>query len=116
MVAVVTSTQVCRRLYGFGSRSGAGAPPRRGIAVVDGGRGPSWIAFDCPCRRRHRLLISLSEHIRPCWRLTGRRRPSLHPSIDVVEDGVRCHFWLTDGTIKWAGVSHERRRAPNANR
>lgn len=84
--------------------------PRKGIAIVDGGSGPSWIAFDCPCQRRHRLLISLSEHIRPCWRLVSDRRPSLSPSVDVVEDGKRCHFWLRGGAIAWAGTAEERRR------
>lgn len=84
--------------------------PRRGLAVVDNGSGPSWIAFDCPCTRRHRLLMSLSDHIRPCWRLTVGQRPSLSPSVDVVEDGRRCHFWLRDGRIAWAGTADERRR------
>ena len=84
--------------------------PRKGIALADGGSGPSWIAFDCPCRRHHRLLISLSDHIQPRWRLSGGPRPSLHPSVDVVEDGRRCHFWLRNGKIEWAGTAHERRR------
>lgn len=84
--------------------------PRKGLAVVDDGRGPSWIAFDCPCRRRHRLLISLSEHIRPCWRLSVEPGPSLFPSVDVVEGGRRCHFWLRDGTIQWARTAGQRRR------
>jgi hypothetical protein len=84
--------------------------PRKGLAIVDQGRGPSWIAFDCPCRRRHRLLISLSEHVLPCWQLTSEPRPSLSPSVDVVEDGQRCHFWLKDGAIRWAGTAEEGRR------
>jgi hypothetical protein len=84
--------------------------PRKGLAVVDDGRGPSWIAFDCPCRLRHRILVSLSEHIRPCWQLTIKPRPSLSPSVDIMEGGRRCHFWLSDGTIRWAGSAEERRR------
>ncbi|MHB1509998.1 MAG: DUF6527 family protein [Acidimicrobiales bacterium] len=83
--------------------------PRKGLAVVDDGRGPSWIAFDCPCPRRHRLLISLSDHIRPCWQLTIGPLPSLAPSVDVVENGQQCHFWLRDGAIQWAGPTEERR-------
>lgn len=85
--------------------------PRKGITVVDDGPGPSWIAFDCPCRRRHRLIISVNEHIRPCWRLSVEPRLSLFPSVDVVDGGRRCHFWLRDGTIQWAGTAEERRRA-----
>ena len=84
--------------------------PRKGLAIVDDGRGPSWIALDCPCRCRHRLLISLSDHIRPCWHLTAEPRPSLAPSVDVIEDGRRCHFWLKDGSIQWVGSAEEGRR------
>jgi hypothetical protein len=84
--------------------------PHKGLAIVDDGRGPSWIALDCPCRRRHRLLISLNEHIRPSWRLSVEPHPSLFPSVDVVEGARRCHFWLKNGTIRWAGTTEERRR------
>lgn len=88
--------------------------PRRGLAIVDDGRGPAWIAFDCPCRRRHRLLISLSEPIRPYWHLTIEQRPSLTPSVNVSEEEHRCHFWLKNGSIQWVGNSDQRRRMKHA--
>jgi Family of unknown function (DUF6527) len=75
--------------------------PRRGLVMVDGGRGPSWLAFDCPCSNRHRLLLSLNVSHRPHWRLDNPARPSLHPSIDSHDGGRRCHFWLSDGRIRW---------------
>jgi len=70
--------------------------------LVKGTRGASWAVFDCPCVRRHRLLIALDPRTHPRWRISGRRRPSLTPSIDVVETGMRCHFWLTKGAVKWS--------------
>lgn len=75
--------------------------PRRGLVIVNGGRGPSWLAFDCPCGNRHRLLLSLNVSRRPHWRLDNPSRPSLQPSIDSGDGGRRCHFWLSGGRIRW---------------
>jgi hypothetical protein len=77
--------------------------PRKALVTVETDHGPAWLAFDCPCRRRHRLLIPLAPGKRPHWVLTGSKSVSLHPSVDSHDAGERCHFWLTDGRIQWAG-------------
>ncbi len=76
--------------------------PRKGIVLVASDSGLKWIAFDCPCSRRHRLLIPLAESRRPHWMLDDSNHPSLRPSIDSHESGERCHFWLSNGRIRWA--------------
>jgi Family of unknown function (DUF6527) len=75
--------------------------PRKALVIVESGADPSWVAFDCPCRRKHRLLIRLEAGDRPSWRLTGLRAPSLAPSIDSHDRGRRCHFWLVNGRVLW---------------
>jgi hypothetical protein len=78
--------------------------PHKAMIVVTNRRGPSWVAFDCPCDRRHRLLIRLAVGEQPHWRLTGLHAPSLFPSIDSHDSGHRCHFWLVNGKVRW--VAH----------
>jgi hypothetical protein len=76
--------------------------PRKGLVVVENHKGRAWVAFDCPCERRHRVLLPLDKHHRPHWRLDVGRFASLYPSVDSHEKGIRCHFWLTHGRIRWA--------------
>jgi hypothetical protein len=75
--------------------------PRKGMVVVENRNGPTWVAFDCPCSRRHRLLLPLTKGQRRHWRLDSNRYASLHPSVDSHENGRRCHFWLKHGRIQW---------------
>lgn len=80
--------------------------PRKALVTVENDAGPAWVAFDCPCRGRHRLLIPLSMGRSPHWLLTGSKTPSLHPSVDSESEGKRCHFSLIDGRIHWASRNH----------
>jgi len=77
--------------------------PRKVLVVVQGAAGPSWVAFDCPCRRRHRLLLPLGKGPGHRWNLNESKPPSLKPSVDSFDEGDRCHFFLTGGLIRWAG-------------
>ena len=77
--------------------------PRKAMVVVAGSSGPSWVAFDCPSPRRHRLLIPHAQTSHPRWQLTASRRPSLRPSVDITEDRRQCHFWVVDGCVRWVG-------------
>lgn len=62
---------------------------------------PTWAAFDCPCKLKHRIMLNLSTDRRPTWRLSGKRSVTLSPSIDAWTGHIRCHFWVKDGQIKW---------------
>lgn len=76
--------------------------PHRGAAVVANGDSPTWVAFDCPCRRGHRLMINLDPKRRPVWRLVADPRITLRPSVDDVTASRRCHFVLNGGRVRWA--------------
>jgi len=82
--------------------------PRQTLTVVGTEASPKWAIFECPCGRGHQLVVNLSPVRTPHWRLTtGRRGPSLYPSIDY-EDVHRCHFWLRGGSVEWAPVRRDR--------
>lgn len=83
--------------------------PRRGVVVVQAEGPPTWVAFDCPCDRRHRLLMPLGVGPGNRWRLTGSAHPTLRPSVDSFDAGERCHFFLTQGRIHWAGIRPDAR-------
>jgi hypothetical protein len=75
--------------------------PRKGLVVVEDHSAPSWVAFDCPCNRRHRILLPLDRRRKTHWRLETKRFASLFPSVDSYEAGTRCHFWLRNGLVRW---------------
>ena len=76
--------------------------PRKALVVVRQPGRPTWLAFDCPCKGRHRLLVNLDPRRRPFWRLSrGPHGPSVSPSIDYRVPGSRCHFVVRDGRIRW---------------
>lgn len=89
-------------------------PDRVGF-LVQGSTGPSWAAFTCPCGTGHQVLLNLNTARRPRWQLSGTRTaPTLHPSIDVTDDGYRCHFWIRRGRLQWVGPP--RSTAPHSPR
>lgn len=76
--------------------------PRKGAVLVGQQERPRWIAFDCPCRHGHRLLVNLDNTRRPAWRLESLKPLSIRPSIDNVTTERRCHFSVLNGKITWA--------------
>lgn len=84
--------------------------PRKAAIVVRSQGRPKWVAFDCPCQQRHRLLVNLDARRRPHWRLGDTRRLDLAPSINVANGGRRCHFWVRAGSIRWAPPADDRWR------
>jgi Family of unknown function (DUF6527) len=73
------------------------------VGTVDGQH--SWIAFDCPCGRRHRIVLNLSPMRRPRWRVTVEAPLTIVPSIDSAEGRTRCHYWIRDGRVQWVPES-----------
>lgn len=71
--------------------------PRRGAILVGTRQHPKWIAFDCPCRHRYRILLPLDARRRPHWRLHPGERLTLRPSIDALNESRRCHYFITNG-------------------
>jgi hypothetical protein len=78
--------------------------PRNGVTLVGTATMPKWIAFDCPCRTGHRIMINADTHRRPFWRLTTdqRGRVTISPSVDYSDQSRRCHYFVRNGKILWA--------------
>ncbi len=76
--------------------------PRKGAVLVGSRQHPKWIAFDCPCGARHRILLPLDARQRRHWRLRPGARLTLWPSIDAIEGARRCHYFITHGRTVWA--------------
>lgn len=76
--------------------------PRKGAVLVGTLQHPKWIAFDCPCGIRHRILLPLDARQRRHWRLRPGARLTLWPSIDAVNGARRCHYFITNGRTVWA--------------
>ena len=88
--------------------------PAAGGAFVAGGRGrpdagrhpgpqrghgrtpaaPKWLAFDCPCRTGHQIMLNLDRRRTPYWTVTNTRRLTVSPSIDSYGPGRRCHYFV----------------------
>ena len=75
--------------------------PRNGAVLVGTTQRPKWLVFDCPCRRGHRIMLTLDAAHRPHWKVTDFDNLSLWPSVDYVTDSQRCHYILKDGRVLW---------------
>jgi hypothetical protein len=73
---------------------------------------PAWAVMACPCGHGHRLQIRIRAHDGAVvWALTeSRSGPSLRPSVDFESRGVRCHFWLDRGRVRWVKDQRGQRR------
>jgi hypothetical protein len=90
---------------------------RHELAAVGSADKPKWFVFECPCGTGHRLQINASPRHRPHWKLVGEGgQPSLKPSVDFDEPSRRCHFWLRNGRVRWAGNSYISRGTPRRRR
>jgi hypothetical protein len=83
--------------------------PKRGAILVGSPAKPKWLAFDCPCRARHRVMVSLDSARRPRWSIRGAFVLSVSPSVDDRTLGTRCHYFIRNGRTVWARDSESPR-------
>lgn len=76
--------------------------PMRGAVVVGSRDQSTWIAFDCPCDERHRVMLNLDARRKPTWSLRNGKPLTLNPSIDERRPGKRCHYFIRAGRVQWA--------------
>jgi hypothetical protein len=74
---------------------------KHGIVLVGPARKPTWMAFDCPCERGHRIMVNLDHSRWPYWKIWQRRPISISPSFDILTGDRRCHFVVQGGNVKW---------------
>jgi hypothetical protein len=75
--------------------------PRNGAILVGSLAAPKWIAFDCPCRTGHRILLNADRARRPHWSVGVQRRLTITPSVDFKDASKRCHYIVRNGHIQW---------------
>jgi len=76
--------------------------PRKGMVLVGCRETPKWLAFDCPCRIKHRMMVNLDPRRSPSWKLSSEKRLTIWPSFDY-RGGTRqrCHVLITRGRVVW---------------
>lgn len=88
--------------------------PSRGAVLVGSREHPKWLAFDCPCKSGHRIMVTLDPAHRPHWVVTRGNKLSLIPSVNYRGGGRRCHYLIRNGGIMWVNDmevgSHDRDR------
>ncbi|WP_410052902.1 DUF6527 family protein [Bradyrhizobium sp. SZCCHNS1049] len=78
--------------------------PRSTAVVVGDISRRKWIAFDCPCRSGHRIMLNLDRDRSPFWQLSTVDGPlSLSPSVNYYDGRRRCHYFIRDGKVDWVG-------------
>lgn len=81
--------------------------PRSGAVLVSSQGLEKWIAFDCPCRSGHRIMLNLDHARRPAWSVSQKKgRLSVYPSVNYYDGNRRCHYVVRDGKIVWMEDSH----------
>jgi hypothetical protein len=74
---------------------------RRGAIVIGSTQYEKWIAFECPCRRGHQVLLNLDASTHPVWRVRSRSPLTLTPSVDEHSSVGHCHYTITSGVVMW---------------
>lgn len=75
--------------------------PNKGVVLVGAPGNETWAAFDCPCRKGHRLMVNLDKTRRPVWNIDSLNPLTIRPSIDDIRSERRCHFFVRRGKINW---------------
>lgn len=84
--------------------------PRGGAILVGSLEQPKWLAFDCPCKTGHRIMITLDRSHCPHWTVHDQKKLSISPSVDYQSSERRCHYLIRRGKIVWVTEKEERRR------
>jgi hypothetical protein len=75
--------------------------PVHGAVIVGSLERPKWLAFDCPCKTGHRIMVTLDPNHWPYWVIKNGKKLSISPSIDYRSAEMRCHYFVTNGKVTW---------------
>ncbi len=84
--------------------------PAAGAVLVGSAKHPKWLAFDCPCRTGHRIMVTLDPSHYPHWTVLDAKKLSLSPSVNYRTKHRRCHYMIRRGKIAWVNEKEERHR------
>jgi hypothetical protein len=90
--------------------------PPQGAILVGSSQQPKWLAFDCPCKTGHRIMVSLDPAHRPHWVAKKEGKLSVSPSVDYRTSARRCHYWIINGKIEWVKEKDMEGRSRGRNR
>lgn len=76
--------------------------PSKAAVLVGSLQEPKWLAFDCPCRSGHRILIPLHRQQTPHWRVLAQKPLTVAPSINFQSAQKRCHYFIRGGKVMWS--------------
>jgi hypothetical protein len=83
--------------------------PRNAVVLVASGGVQKWLAFDCPCRTGHRVMLNLDHSRYPHWKFNGGKKLTISPSVDWNGGGRTCHYFIRAGRIVWANLRGKKR-------
>jgi Family of unknown function (DUF6527) len=83
--------------------------PAKGAVLVGAPDRPKWLAFDCPCKTGHRIMVTLDRARYPHWTLYDAKKLTMFPSIDYGSPERRCHYLIRGGKIFWFKDKEKRR-------
>ena len=78
---------------------------RRTVYTIGDEANPKRALFMCPCGHTHHIDLPLTQNPREqrAWQLcNGPQGVTLKPSIDIINNERRCHFWLEHSKVAWA--------------
>jgi hypothetical protein len=75
--------------------------PSTGAVLVGSIKHPKWLAFDCPCKTGHRIMITLDQKHFPHWSIFNEKKLTVSPSVDYRVPGRRCHYLIRQGKVIW---------------
>lgn len=75
--------------------------PRNSAVLVGSFKRPKWLAFDCPCRTGHRIMVTLDPSHVPHWNIAKFKPLTLEPSVDYRNVQRRCHYIIRRGRVVW---------------
>jgi len=82
--------------------------PAKAAVFVGSPEHPKWLAFDCPCKTGHRIMVTLDRAHRPHWTLHDSKKLTISPSIDYISGDRRCHYLIRGGKILWVKEREKR--------
>jgi len=82
--------------------------PRNAAVLVGSQTRPKWLAFDCPCRAGHRIMVTLDATHIPHWSLVSAKPLTVSPSFDYNTPHRSCHFFIRGGRVEWAAAGRYR--------
>lgn len=82
-------------------------PQSSAILVAEPGQA-KWIAFSCPCKRGHIVMLNVDGRRYPHWTVDEGKRLTLSPSVNDHSIDNGCHYFIRNGRVDWVPYNDKR--------